>query len=746
MLVKIKVNGIVQGVGFRPFVYRIACDLGLTGYVLNLGDAGVEIEVEGKEDRIEEFIRLLREKKPPLARIDEIFVERGEEKGYEKFEIRKSRDEKKGGMSIIPPDISICDECIEDMERQERRRNYFFVTCTNCGPRFTIIKRLPYDRPNTTMDEFEMCEECRKEYTNALNRRYHAQTIACKNCGPEIFLKYGNEKIRGEAAIWKAAELLNDGNIIAIKGIGGYHLACIATESGETVARLRSILGRQQKPFALMVKDVEMAREIAYVGKEEEKILCSYVKPIVLLNKRKELKNVAPRLHNYGVMLPYTGTHIMLFKKVNYPLVMTSANYPGMPICHTENEIEKMGADAILFYNRRIWQRCDDSIIRVINGNALMIRRSRGFVPMPVKMRGGKINILATGAEENVTACLLKDGNAFLTQHLGHLQHMETFEFFKEAISHLSNLINFEIHAVACDLHPSFLTTKFAEEMAEEKELPLFRIQHHHAHVAKAMAEYGLEEAIGIAIDGFGYGSDGMAWGGEILYCDIADFKRLAHLEYHAMPGGDVATKYPLRMVAGILGEYAREFLMERSNTFPHGEEEIEVVLKIARKAGIKTSSCGRMLDAVAAMLDICHVMEYEGEPAMKLESLARGGKNVLEMDVERKGKEIVTSELLKNIMENLGRFSRKDLAYSAEHYIAEALATVAIEKAEEEGTKNIVIAGGCAYNEHITTHIKERVREAGLNFFINKQLPCGDGGISFGQAAVANERIKNEQ
>ncbi len=742
MFVRIKVNGIVQGVGFRPFVYRIACNLGLKGYVLNLGDAGVEIEVEGGEERIEEFIHLLHEKKPPLARIDEVFVEKGEEKGYKKFEIRKSKDERRNGTSIIPPDISICDECIVDMVKQERRKNYFFVTCTNCGPRFTIIKHLPYDRPNTTMDEFEMCNDCKKEYTDALNRRYHAQTIACRNCGPEIFLQYENEEIKGEEAIWKAAELLNEGKVVAIKGIGGYHLSCIATEGGEAVGRLRNMLGRRQKPFAIMVKDIEMARDIAYVSREEEKILSSYVKPIVLLNKRKELKHVAPHLHNYGVMLPYTGIHIMLFKKVRHPLVMTSANYPGLPICHTEDEIEEMAADAILFYNRKIWQRCDDSIMRVVDGDALLIRRSRGFVPIPVKLHGGKASILATGAEENVTACLLKGENAFLTQHLGHVQHLETFEFFKEAVSHLSHLINFEAEAIACDLHPSFMTTKFAEEMADEKELPLFRIQHHHAHIAKAMSEYGLGEAIGIAIDGFGYGNDGMAWGGEILFCDVADFKRMAHLQYHPMPGGDAATKYPLRMVAGILGEKAMEFLMERSNAFPHGEEEIEVVLKMAKK-GIKTSSCGRLLDAVAAMLDICHVMEYEGEPAMKLESMARDGKNVLEMEIERKGEEILTSGLLETIMEHLNTFSRKDLAYSAEHFIAEALATVAIEKAEEESVKNIVVAGGCAYNEHIVSCIKERVKAAGMNFFINRQVPCGDGGISFGQAAVANERIK---
>ena len=742
MLARIWVNGIVQGVGFRPFIYRTAVMLGLKGYVLNLGDAGVEIEVEGEEGKIRRFIELVKEKKPVLSSIHEIKVEFGEEKGYEKFEIRKSREERGKSTSIIPPDIAICDECIMDMEREGRRHNYFFTTCTNCGPRFTIIKHLPYDRPNTTMDEFEMCNECHAEYINPLNRRYHAQTIACRNCGPEIFLRWKNRMLKGEDAIWKACGTLEKGKIVAIKGVGGYHLSCIASDTN-AVRNLRKMLGRPQKPFALMAKNMKMVREIAYVNDKEEKMLLSHIRPIVLLDKRKELPYVSPHLHNYGVMLPYTGLHYLLFKKIDEPLIMTSANFPGKPIIHTEEEIEGMGADAVLFYNRRIWQRCDDSIVRVVGGREMLIRRSRGFVPVSIPVAKGKTNILATGAEENVVACLLKEEQAFLTQYLGHVNSMENLEFFEDAVSHLSSLINFKAEGIACDMHPAFLSSKYAEGIAEKKDIPLFRVQHHHAHVVGVMAEYGLKEAIGIAMDGFGYGEDGMAWGGEVMYSDVATYERVAHLEYHPMPGGDMATRYPLRMVAGILGREAEEFLMERRGAFPHGEKEIEVILKMVEKERLKTSSCGRLLDGIAAMLDICHKMHYEGEGAMKLESLARKGRNMLEMEAEIKNGVVYTKEMVREIFESIGKARKEDIAYSAEEYIATSMAEAAIMEAEKRGIKDVVLSGGCAYNEHITSVMARKIKEHGLNLFLPSLIPCGDGGISFGQAMVAMGRMR---
>ncbi len=738
VLAKIIVQGIVQGVGFRPFVYRIATACGLKGYVLNLGQAGVEIEVEGEKEKIRKFISLLREKKPPMAKIDLVKVKYGKEKNYKLFEIRKSKEEGKG-LSSLPPDIAICDECISDIEKEGRRKNYFFTTCTNCGPRFTITKKLPYDRINTTMDEFEMCEECKKEYENPLDRRYHAQTNACRKCGPRIFLKRNKIIEEGENAIWLACKMLLDGKIVAIKGLGGYHLSCIAKEN--VVKRLRKILGRDEKPFALMVRDEKMAKEICHLKKEEEKTLKSYARPILLLEKKKELPHVAPGLHNYGVMLPYTGLHYLIFKKVDCPLIMTSANLPGRPIIKDDDEIMKIGADLILYYNRKIHQRSDDSILKFIGKKPVLIRRSRGYVPTPINLKFKVKNILALGAEENVTACFLKDKYAFLTQHIGNLVHYETFEFLKEAVEHFSKILKFKPDAVACDLHPDFITSRYAEELS--RNINIFRIQHHHAHVAKAMAENSLDEAIGIAIDGFGYGEDKNAWGGEIIYSTIDEYKRLGHLRYYPMPGGDLATKYPLRMLCGILGEKIKDFVYERKEFFPRGEEEIELVFR-QRNKSIKTSSCGRVLDAVSALLDVCHIMGYEGEPAMKLESLARNGKDVLGIEPVIKNGIIETKEIFVNILDNMKK-SKKDLAYSAEQYLANSFAILAMEKADEFDARNIVIAGGCAYNEHIVTEVEKKLNKEGYKFFINSELPCGDGGVSFGQAIIANKILKNE-
>ncbi|MEM2935258.1 MAG: carbamoyltransferase HypF, partial [Candidatus Thermoplasmatota archaeon] len=515
-------------------------------------------------------------------------------------------------------------------------------------------------------------------------------------------------------------------------------LSCITKENA--VIKLRRLLGRNEKPFALMAKDEKMVREICHLKEEEEKILKSYARPILLLEKKKELPYVAPRLHNYGVMLPYTGLHYLIFKKIDYPLIMTSANLPGKPIIKDDDEILKIGADFILYYNRKIHQRSDDSIIKLIGNKAVFIRRSRGYVPLPLNLKHKVANILALGAEENAAACFLKDKHAFLTQHIGNLNHYETFEFLKDAIEYFSKILKFEAKAVACDMHPNFTTTRYAEELA--KDIPVFKIQHHHAHVAKAMAENNLEEAIGIAIDGFGYGEDKNAWGGEIIYSTIDEYKRVGHLRYYPMPGGDLATKYPLRMLCGILGKEIEDFVYERREFFPYGEREIDLVFR-QRGNSVKTSSCGRILDAVSALLDICHLMSYEGEPAMKLESIARNGKDILKIETVIKNGIIETKEIFLNILENIKK-RKKDLAYSAEQYLANSFATLAMEKADEKGVKNIVVAGGCAYNEHIVTEIEKKVKKEGYKFFINSLLPCGDGGISFGQAIVANKILKN--
>jgi len=744
MQAKIKVNGIVQGVGFRPFIYRIAVANGLHGYVLNLGDAGVEIVVEGEEKKVKKFIEEIEKKSPPLAQIDEMNIQWRKEEGFKTFKIRKSVTRKEGLPSIIPPDIGICDDCLAEMnDKSNRRYNYFFTTCTNCGPRYTTIKTLPYDRPNTTMDEFPMCNECQKEYTNPMDRRYHAQTIACKKCGPQVYLQKGRKIIdEGENAIWKAGELLMKGSIIAIKGNGGFHLAC-SVFFPKSIKKLREMLGRENKPFAVMAKNIEMAEEFAFINEKEREMLLSFRKPIVVLDKKKDLPFVSPDLHTIGVMLPYTGLHVMLFQKCSHPLIMTSANMPGEPIIYSNKEALKKlkgKVDFFLFYDRKIYQRCDDSVVRVVDGTPLLMRRSRGYAPSPILLPFSCKNVLALGAEMNVTSCILVKNKAFLSQYIGDTRKYDTFQFLKDATSHLLHLTNVEIEIIACDLHPQFATTKLAYEIGGGS-IPVHQVQHHHAHIAKVMAENGVDETIGIAIDGFGYGEDGNAWGGEVLHCDYKKYERIGHLEEHLMPGGDLATYYPLRLVASILHgeEKIKKFLMEREKKFPHGKEEIKVVLhQIEKGKGVKTTSCGRILDAAAALLDICHERTYEGEPAMKLESVAVGGKNIISPpEIDWKKGILKTEPLFAEIFKKK-REKKRDLAYSVEEYIAKGLAEIAIANAEERGIKTIAIAGGCVYNAHISGSIRKVVEQHGLRLIKNKNLPPGDGGISFGQAVVA--------
>ncbi|MEA2053910.1 MAG: carbamoyltransferase HypF [Candidatus Thermoplasmatota archaeon] len=753
MRAKIIVNGVVQGVGFRPFIYRIAFSNKLKGYVLNLGDAGVEIVVEGSKERIENFINDIERKKPPLANIDSMDVKWGKEEVFKTFEIRKSsEDVKNGTASIIPPDVGICDECIEEMnDRNNRRYNYFFTTCTNCGPRYTVIKKLPYDRPNTTMDEFPMCNDCRAEYTDVADRRYHAQTIACETCGPQVYLLdgMGNNLKSGREAIWKAALLLMNKKIIAVKGNGGFHIACSAFYP-DAIKKLREILGRENKPFAIMANGIDMVKNIAFIDDKEKEMLTSYIKPIVVLEKKKKMEMVAPGLHNVGIMLPYTGLHVMLFQKCPHPLIMTSANVPGEPIVYKNKEaIKKFGGrvDYFLLYDRKIAHRCDDTVVRFVDGKPVLLRRSRGYVPAPVKLSFNTKDVLALGAELNVTSCILANGRAFLSPYIGNTTKHDTIQFLEEETRHLLKLTNARPEAVAHDTHPQFSTTKMAMEFGDEYSAPVIGVQHHHAHIAGLMGEFGVNETVGIAIDGIGYGEDGNIWGGEVLHCSFSDYERVGHLEEQYMIGGDLATKYPLRMVASILpsGSELDDFLYTREKSFPYGKKEIEILLKqVKKKEGIKTTSCGRILDAVAALLDIRNVRTYEGEPAMRLESYATGGKSeAINPKIEWGDVPVLNTSYMLNKIWDGRKKNTKNLAFSAEEYLAKGLAEIAVEYAIREHIATVGVAGGCAYNEHMVKVIRKEVESRDIKFLRNEKLPAGDGGISFGQALVANAKIR---
>ena len=750
MHVEILVSGIVQGVGFRPLVYRTAVKNGLVGYVRNRGDAIVEIVAEGNENSIAHFLKELQTQKPPLAQIYNIKTDyKKREEGFNKFEIIESSSETKLSGSVVPPDVSICDECLREMRSPtDRRFNYFFNTCTDCGPRYTTIHGLPYDRPNTTMQEFPMCSACATEYADPSNRRLHAQTIACPDCGPRAYLTSNSgEPIESDDPIREAGRFLEEGYVLAIKGNGGFHIAAATTKT-EPIARLRRDKHRKQKPFAIMAPDLETVQSFAEVNRREADLLISYRKPIVILKKSSKYylsELVSPELHTIGIMLPYTGLHTMLFDNVNEPaFVMTSANPPNEPIVTDNNKaITKLGftVDYFLFHNRPIAQRCDDSVVRFHGKNPCLIRRSRGYAPEPVRLKQiSNRCVLAVGGELNVTSCILKGNRAFISQHIGDVENVESFRFLKDTITHLTKLTNYNIEAVACDLHPRFPTTTLAKELGNKIGCPVVRVQHHHAHAAALMAEWNIEEIVAVTCDGFGYGSDGSAWGGEVLYTNKEGYKRVAHLEAQPMVGGDLATYYPLRMAVGILYKQTdvREWLMSQSCKFPHGRKEAEVIVRQLENGSIQeTTSCGRVLDAVSAILGICYQRTYEGEPAMKLEATAIEGKDLLNLTPKVRGNILDTTFLVNEIFNNIHTVSAADLACSAQSYVARGLAELAITESERLQIKHIGFSGGVAYNEHITATIRKTVEKAGYRFIVHNKIPAGDGGTSFGQAIV---------
>lgn len=754
MRAEVRVLGIVQGVGFRPFIYRLATELRLKGYVRNRGDAGVEIVVEGDEASVKSFVQRIEADKPPAARISKLNVKfMADRGGFQEFKILKSTEERGEAGSIIPPDMSICDYCLKEFfDPSNRRHRYYFITCTDCGPRYTIIEGLPYDRPNTTMRDFPLCSQCLQEYTRPENRRFHAQTVACPACGPKAFLTDRNGvEISCEDPFLEAGRLLAEGFIVAIKGVGGFHIAT-STVNPAPVRKLRKAKYREQKPFAIMARSLEAIKTFAQVDDVEESLLTSPERPIVLLRKGREYylaEEIAPGLHNVGVMLPYTGLHYLLFERANDEpaLVMTSGNLPAEPIISDNVEALKRLAsfvDYFLFHERRIAQPCDDSVVKSVDGKPVFIRRSRGYAPAPIKIeRKLKRTVAAYGAEENVTACIAFNGKAFLSQYVGEVEKVEGVAYLERTVKRLLALTSVKPEVLACDLHPRFNSTFLAKKHAEEFRCKLVQVQHHHAHALSLMAEQGLEELVVAVCDGFGYGADGKAWGGEVLYCSLGDWKRLAHLEEQPMIGGDLAALYPLRMAYGMLAkagfEKAEEWLKSKAGLLPHGEQETEIIVKMFRQGRFTaTTSTGRILDAAAAILGICYRRTYEGEPAMKLEAAASRGRKILNLKPEISNGVLKTSNLASTLVENFGRHKVEDLAYTVEEYLAEGLAELACAEAERLGVKAVGFTGGVAFNHHIVSTFKWLVERRGLKLYVNLKVPPGDGGLSLGQAFKA--------
>ena len=822
---QILVEGIVQGVGFRPFVYRIATEASLNGYVRNLGNV-VEIILQGSHQDMEEFLFNLQNKLPPIAKINNIEtrdLKEEDEKfsSYTDFTIKESADDF-AGTSVIPPDVAICDNCLEEInDPQNRRYKYPFNACTDCGPRFTVIEKVPYDRDNTTMEDFPLCDECEIEYTNPLDRRYHAEAACCEDCGPSLKLlkNTGGDgdsaiEIDCEDPLKETARLLDEGKILAIKGIGGTHLVA-NVKIKETVDLLRQRLGRKSQAFAVMSPDIETIKTFAVMSKEEEKTLKSKERPIVILKKSEDYDfadSVSPDLHNIGVMLPYAPLHHLLFNETDTPAyIMTSANVPGEPMMITNEEIVKnlsKIADYYLVHNRRILNRCDDSVVRFRNDELAFIRRSRGYTPEPYDLSGkytylneefDNLNILALGPELDVTFTIIKNSKAYVSQHIGNTNKYRTYQFLKEAIEHMMQITKTDsFDLIACDMHPQFFTTQLAKEYAEKYDCPLIQVQHHHAHGVSLINDHVLNktdldektsaemeisqdyeksellenpgEMIIIASDGVGYGDDGGAWGGEILYTDIKSYKRMASLMPQKMPGGDLCTKYPARMLAAILsnpnsdyerdkyGEENVQELMERNylDAFPHGKMEIASLFKQIERnlnVGINTST-GRCLDSIAAALNICHERSYEGEAPMKLESAAF---NYLKMNDSDKLNDypiiikdhddrrvLDTTAILRYVIdkleegEDIGR-----IAAAGQEAVSIGLAKIAIEAARDCGIDTVGVTGGTFYNEAITAHIKDCIENAGLKFIQHTNSCPGDGSVSLGQAIVAGINFK---
>ncbi|MCU4716730.1 carbamoyltransferase HypF [Halapricum hydrolyticum] len=759
----VTVTGVVQGVGFRPFVYRTAVDNDLGGWVKNTGDAGVEIRLEGGREAIDSFLDRLRHDPPPLARVETVDVAWEEPADERDFEIVPSSDAD-GGSGTIPPDTAMCDACLEDMRDPDSRyHDYWATSCVDCGPRYTVIRSLPYDRPTTSMDAFPMCEACREEYEDPADRRYHAQTIACPDCGPSLELldEDGNQLADDdETAIEAACDRLAGGDLVAIKGIGGAHLACDATDP-DVVERLRERTGRPEKPFAVMAPDIESVESFASVSSAERDALTDTRRPVVLLEEdgdQRWLEAVSPGLHTVGVMLPYAGLHHLLFDHVGGPLVMTSANMPGTPMATTtEGILEDLGGvvDAALVHDREIVARCDDSVVRFAGGQRRFVRRSRGWVPQSVPRwpavdgagDADAPDVLALGAEFDATVALTQDDDVYPSQYIGDVDSPETLSYLTDTVAHLQELLGIDPGVVACDRHPDFLTTEQAKRYAERDGLegPV-AVQHHHAHAASLLAEHERERAVVVTADGTGYGPDGTIWGGEVLDATLEDYDRVGGLAPFRLPGGSAAVESPARILASLLDDPDRidELLLERG-VVDRPSDAATIRAQVEQEVNSPvTTSMGRALDVVSALLGVCSERTYEGEPAMKLEAAAAEGQSV-DLSVPRTtvdGRPAVDpAALVGRLDAKRDERSTADLAATAQETLARGLADIAIEAATDRGVDAVGFTGGVAYNDAITRTVHERVRAAGLEWLSHEHLPPGDGGIAVGQATVATAR-----
>ncbi|HYF95306.1 MAG TPA: carbamoyltransferase HypF [Symbiobacteriaceae bacterium] len=744
---EVRVEGIVQGVGFRPHVYNLAAAHRLTGWVLN-NEQGVLLEVEGSATAVEDFCADLQGNPPPLAVITRLEIRDLEPMGYQDFRIVASQNgaERK---ATVPADAALCPDCRRELaDPANRRHRYPFTNCTNCGPRFTIVRDIPYDRPQTTMAGFALCPACLQEYHDPKDRRFHAQPNACPDCGPAVSLldTVGRPVVSGGGWAEAAAGLLREGRILAVKGLGGFHLACDAANPA-AVARLRERKRRPNRPFAVMARDLATVRRLCRVSAEEERLLTSPSAPIVLLERLPDspvAAGVAPGLANIGVMLAYTPLHVLLLEEGPPALVMTSGNPTGLPLCIENAEaVARLGhiADAFVTHDRAIYIPCDDSVMQVADGQPQFLRRSRGFVPRPLRVSGSAAPaVLGVGGDLKNTFCLLSGERAVFSQHLGDLEAEEAKANWRKALAHLQRLAGITPGLVACDMHPAYHSATLAREVQAER---LIQVQHHHAHMAACMAEHGLEgEAIGLVLDGTGYGTDGSIWGFEVLAGGYGGFERIAHLKYSPLPGGEAAIRHPLMAAAGMVTAHLGDQGLERLLRLAPGSREVANAAGLMR-AGIHcppAGSAGRLFDAVSALTGICRRQTYEGQAAIELGALAVQTDETYPFGLS--GDQFDAALLLDALLTDRERGT--DAAVAAGRFLSTvaAMCIAGARRAREvTGLSDVCLGGGTFHSARLLGLVTVGLRADGFRVFRPNQLPPGDGGLALGQAMIARRR-----
>ncbi len=764
---RITVHGLVQGVGYRPYVQRLASSLNLSGFVLNTGKA-VEIEVQGQEHQVGSFLKLLSEEKPPHARVEKLVSETTElVSKADGFQIKESTNtpEKDSMVPFVSPDLATCPDCLKELfSKHDRRFKYPFINCTNCGPRFTIIKALPYDRASTTMRSFVMCKDCNREYLDPQDRRFHAQPNACKICGPELSFVTRTDTAKGQQALDETIDSLVNGQVIAVKGIGGYHLMGDATKA-DVVKTIRTLKKRDDEPFAVMLKDMEEVNKQFQPSLEESEILTGCERPIVLLkNNKKNLlaENVAARLDEVGVILPYTPLHHLIMQSINFPLIVTSLNRRGEPIITEDKNAKDEYLDRIagvLTNNRDIYSGYDDSVVRIVAEDHFVVRRARGLAPAQLQLPFDTTKSgLAVGANLKSTFCLSKGQEARVSQHLGNLSTFERMENFESTLISYQNIFDIKPEIIARDLHPDYQSSIFAEKLAANLGIEICAVQHHHAHAVSVMAENKIPECLAVVFDGTGLGTDGNVWGGEFLLATYKDFQRLAHLEYVPMPGSEKAITHPWRMALGFLDKLKQRTDISSFANFHSkleeyfGESEIALVeTQIEKRLNTPlTSSCGRLFDAVAAILNPQLPPTYEGQAPMELEALARQctcrKRHRLSVDIELRRHDDVSSInssllLLRAQEEFVAGMPSSCVARAFHDSVCELILQTISALNGQVRQKQVCLAGGVFQNTLLLTQVKEGLERQGLKVILPKDLPFNDGAISFGQVVSALAR-----